>query len=411
MSPHRGLFRRQALLQQQAPRFGAVLLARPPGAVFFVPLAIGVLSGVSALLFASHTRTVMVGGTLRPLQGVVQVVATQSGTVAQRAVADGERVRTGAALFVLANERSSASGDATRAAALQLQVQRDSLRADQHERQRQYVRQRQALQAQLDGLHAGQTQLLQQMQLQQQRVELAEVTAERYLQLQQQGFIAALQWQDRHAELLDQRQRLAELQRALSVNRQQLAAAQLALQDRAAQVAREQQALLRELAAIEAQLSDSESRRELIIRAPISGVVDAVTVERGQSVAVNQVLAALLPEASPLEAELQVPATAAGFLRRGAVVTLRYDAYAWQKFGQQRGVIREISRTTLPGGASTPVYRVRVTLEHQSITAYGQPMPLKPGMSLQAGIQLERRRLYQWLLNPLYSLRGVANGA
>lgn len=408
--PPTGLFRAQALQQQSAPRYGAVLLAPPPGARFFVPLVLALLAGAGVLLGASHTRTVMVTGTLRPVRGVVQVTAVQSGIIAQRAVVDGQRIAAGAAMFMLSNERVSMRGEAAGDAARQLQVQHDSLWLEQRDRERQHAQQSLGLRQQLTALQAEQLQLAQQLRLQQQRVELAQATADRYRALQQQGFVAALQWQDRQAELLDQQQRLAELQRALSSNRQQQAAADLALQDRAAQAAREQQALRRELAALEAQISDSESRRELIVRAPIAGTVDAVMVERGQSVALNQVLAALLPEDSPLEAELQVPAAAAGFLRSGAPVSLRYDAYAWQKFGQYRGTVREVSRTTVQSGTAPPVYRVRVRLEQQYVNAYGQPLRLKSGMSLQAGMALETRRLYEWLLSPLYSLRGAAHG-
>lgn len=406
---HRALFRRQALLRQSAPRLGAVLPG-PPGARLFAPLAIGLLAAVGALLFASHTRTVMVSGVLRPRLGIAQVTVAQSGIVTQLHVVDGQHVAEGAALLVLSNERASPAGDAAREITWQLQKQRDSVHSELRERRQQEATQRQGQRQQQLALQSAQWQLAQQLQLQLQRVELAEVTASRYGVLQQQGFVPELQWQDRQAELLDQQQRLAELQRAASANRAQLAAVELALHETTAQAARETQALLRNLASIEAQISDGESRRELIVKAPIAGVVDAVAAERGQSVAINQVLLALLPDDSPLEAELYVPAAAAGFLHSGAPVSLRYDAFAYQKFGQQRGAIREISRSTVPRGTAAPVYRVRVALERQSIAAYGQPVPLKPGMSLQAGIQLETRRLYEWLLSPLYSLRSAADG-
>jgi membrane fusion protein len=37
---------------------------------------------------------------------------------------------------------------------------------------------------------------------------------------------------------------------------------------------------------------------------------------------------------------------------------------------------------------------------------YGQEYPLKPGMQIDASIQLENRRLYEWVLEPLYSISG-----
>ncbi|MEI0692988.1 HlyD family secretion protein, partial [Pseudomonas aeruginosa] len=42
----------------------------------------------------------------------------------------------------------------------------------------------------------------------------------------------------------------------------------------------------------------------------------------------------------------------------------------------------------------------------QAVTAYGQPRPLQSGMLLNADILQDTRRLYEWVLEPLYSLTG-----
>ena len=50
--------------------------------------------------------------------------------------------------------------------------------------------------------------------------------------------------------------------------------------------------------------------------------------------------------------------------------------------------------------------RVTVSLDSQSVKAYGQDFALQSGMLLDASIWLDRRKLYQWLLDPLYSVLG-----
>ena len=55
-------------------------------------------------------------------------------------------------------------------------------------------------------------------------------------------------------------------------------------------------------------------------------------------------------------------------------------------------------------GATEPVYRITVSLASQTITAYGQAVPLQPRMQLEANIALERRRLIEWVLEPLFTL-------
>jgi membrane fusion protein len=49
---------------------------------------------------------------------------------------------------------------------------------------------------------------------------------------------------------------------------------------------------------------------------------------------------------------------------------------------------------------------VLVTLAEQSVRAYGTPEALRPGMRVEADILGERRKLYEWLLEPLFSLTG-----
>ena len=51
-------------------------------------------------------------------------------------------------------------------------------------------------------------------------------------------------------------------------------------------------------------------------------------------------------------------------------------------------------------------YRSLVALERQAITAYGKPEALRPGMLVDADILGEKRKLYEWVLEPLYSVQG-----
>jgi len=47
-----------------------------------------------------------------------------------------------------------------------------------------------------------------------------------------------------------------------------------------------------------------------------------------------------------------------------------------------------------------------VSLDSQSVEAYGRSMSLKPGMQVSVDIRLEERSLWEWLLEPLLSLKG-----
>ena len=53
-----------------------------------------------------------------------------------------------------------------------------------------------------------------------------------------------------------------------------------------------------------------------------------------------------------------------------------------------------------------PLYRITVDLSAQTIMAYGEARPLQIGMQLEADIMQERRKLYEWVLEPLISITG-----
>ena len=88
------------------------------------------------------------------------------------------------------------------------------------------------------------------------------------------------------------------------------------------------------------------------------------------------------------------------------------QAFPHQRFGTVKGVIKDISRTVLgpteiaiPGlKIEEPVFRVRVALAREDIQAYGEAIPLQPGMLLTADVVLDRRSLIRWLFDPLFAV-------
>ena len=50
--------------------------------------------------------------------------------------------------------------------------------------------------------------------------------------------------------------------------------------------------------------------------------------------------------------------------------------------------------------------RAGVTLDQQSVAAYGQAQALVPGMQLEADVLLDRRRLIEWLFEPVLGIAG-----
>jgi membrane fusion protein len=146
-------------------------------------------------------------------------------------------------------------------------------------------------------------------------------------------------------------------------------------------------------------------------------VVATVLVERGQMVTPGTPLLAIIPAESPLEAHLYAPSRSIGFVHAGQQVLLRYLAYPHQKFGMHRASVVAVSRSpmaptdlgfTPADGSREPLYRIKARLDTQAVAAYGRLEPLQPGMQVEADILLDRRRLIEWIFEPLLGLAGRA---
>ena len=50
------------------------------------------------------------------------------------------------------------------------------------------------------------------------------------------------------------------------------------------------------------------------------------------------------------------------------------------------------------------LYRIKVRLDKQSIAAYGQPQNLKPGMTLEADVLQDGRKIWEWVMEPVLAI-------
>ncbi|MEL7041549.1 MAG: HlyD family efflux transporter periplasmic adaptor subunit [Pseudomonadota bacterium] len=149
-----------------------------------------------------------------------------------------------------------------------------------------------------------------------------------------------------------------------------------------------------------------------IIRAPIDRKITGLQARVGEQSVSGMPLGVILPEDSLLIAEVYLPSRAIGFVETGQLVNIQYDAFPYQKFGIAYGEISQVASTAqLPReiGVASPtgetIYRVSISLEEQSISAFARRVPLQAGMELTADLMLENRRLIEWLLEPFVSYK------
>jgi membrane fusion protein len=242
---------------------------------------------------------------------------------------------------------------------------------------------------------------------------LAEQTNERYERIRAQGYVSDELFLAKRADLLEQRGRLQSLERDRSGIERQLADVASRTGSLELRYRNQIADLERSMTAADMDIAENEARREIVVTAPAGGIATGISAVVGQVVESSTPLAFIVPSDARLRAELYAPSRAVGFVAVGDEVLLRYEPYPYQKFGHYRGMVEAVSRTALPASARAesalggePVYEVVVALRAQTVTAYGRERELRAGMAVEADVLLETRRLYEWMLEPLYSLRG-----
>ncbi|HJP99380.1 MAG TPA: HlyD family efflux transporter periplasmic adaptor subunit [Rhodanobacteraceae bacterium] len=410
------LFRKEMLRAQRGQWMGAINLATPLAFAWWALLAAALAAAIVLfLIFGQYTRRAEVTGQLEPSAGLLTLSAKTTGIVARTLVHEGQHVKAGQPLVeVSANLVSASMGDTHAIVSKQLRAQKTQLRTTLANLQPEADVEAKDLHARLGMLQAQVRQIDDQLTLQRKQADTTAHLLQKAEPLRQQGIISTVEFDQYQTTALSQRAGIKTLRRQRLDTEQQLSTLESQLTQLPLDTAAKANQLRGQLARLGAQLAESEAERGTLLRAPRAGVVSTLLVKTGQNVASGQPLLSILPAGSELEAQLLVPSSAIGFVARGDRVVLRYQAYPYQKFGQQYGKVVQVSRSALSPAETasllgqniaTPLYRVLVSLDHQTIDAYGRAEALKPGMALNADILLDRRSLWQWVFEPVYGLR------
>jgi membrane fusion protein len=409
------LFRPEVIAARQEQTLGSVLLVQPVSATVLTLAALLFSIGLVVLLVrGEYTRKAHVAGYLVPTHGLIKVYSRETGTIIQRNVTEGQQVAKGDPLFVISMERGSSDTREAQATAIaKLRERRGSLDVELVQQDEIAHIETQGLQTRIVAMQSELAQIERELVTQDKRVASSQKILEMYRQIFARSLGSAEQVEEKQKDLLEQQGKLEALQRDRMGISRELETVQSQVSASEVKALTQHAAVERSISTLDQELTEYESRRTFVVQAPADGTATAVLTEVGQTANPTQPLVSLLPAGAGLQAHLFVPSHSIGFVADGQAVALRYQAFPYQRFGSYGGHITEISRTlimptetTLPIPLPEPAYRIVVKLDSQAASAYGQEFPLQSGMILDANISIERRKLYQWLLDPIYSLRG-----
>jgi membrane fusion protein len=414
------IFRPEVAEAQRQSWLGQVQLVRPLSLTLFsigVVLALALV--IAFLFFGEYTRKARIGGVLVPDLGVIRLVPPVQGRVLERHVQEGQSVRAGEVMFVLALEGSTLSSEVQARVQRSLQDRQRSLEDAARQQALLAEGEMLSLQRRLDEMKREQNQIDAEVTLHRQRLALAQQSLERLESLSRDQFISPAQVQTKREEVIGLQAQAQALERQGAALARDRAAIEGERRNLPMQLKSRQGAIQRDLAALAREAAEQDAVRQIVVRAPQDGTVSSVLAEPGQSVSPASALASLIPAGAQLQAHLFAPSGAVGFLRPQQEVRLRFEAFPYQKFGHQNGRVLQVSRTPLAApelaglplsgpaegeGAAEPMFRITVAMDEPQLRAFGTTQPLVAGMRMPADVLLERRRLIEWLFAPVLGL-------
>lgn len=411
----RQLFRQEAIDAQREKFLGEATIARPVPFWVFTTLAAGVaLTLIAVAVWGQYTRRERVEGYVALDTGAARVLIPDAGRVTELLISEGDEVRSGEPMARISLDRTlGRGGSASEAVTAEMVARRAILEKEQAQWRELGAQQIEQTRRRVKDLQNELVQIEREMKLQETRVKSTREQADRFRALAGEKFVSDVASKQKQDEVTDQeiklqalRRQRAQVERDLGSARMEEPAIELRSRAQVEQVSRQ-------ISELQQGMAQAEAAREMVIRAPMAGIVTNVAVNMGQSIAADAPLATVLPKGSGMHVELLVPTRAIGFIKTGQEVVLRYEAFPYERFGQYRGTVTNIGRNVWTQGerigpltAREPVYRVDVKLERQNVTALDQDYNLRPGMLVNADLLLERRTLLEWIFEPVLRLKG-----
>ena len=174
----------------------------------------------------------------------------------------------------------------------------------------------------------------------------------------------------------------------------------------------------RKLSDAKENLKKAELRRQLVeLRADQDSIVLSIAkVSPGSVMQSGEQLITLVPTDAPLEAEINVPGSEAGYIHPGDPVTIKLDTLPYTNYGSVEGGVRVISPDSFSTASedqqpkrgpqptqSRPLgssyYRVRVTLDASHLHGTPKWFDMTPGMPLAADVKVGQHTLVRYLLS------------
>ncbi len=409
------MFREEVFESKKKRLYGNVIMTQPFS--FYFKVAFVFMSFFLIFIYLnqySYTRKESVKGYLTPKKGLVKVYLNREGIIEELMVSEGKEVKIGDGLAKIKNSQSLSSGEElSESISNELKKQKIVLTNEISILKEIKYKDNLKLENQLIKLYKSYSSA---KKLRETSLKKLKIKKDNYLinrDLKDKGFLSRNEFLVSLEEYLNAQENVDRLDQNLVSIELEISIKESEKNSLPENLQLKLTTIERQISSINTQLYELNNQYEFIKKAPESGIVTAIQSYVGSNVNLKTPLLSIIPKDSPLELEMLLPTRSSGFVQVGDHVNIRFDAFPYQKFGMVKGTIISVDKAlllpsdkALPFAVNEAMYQVRAELDNQTVLAYGKSYPLKVGMIADADIILEKRSLLDWLLEPLYSVKG-----
>lgn len=364
--------------------------------------------------FGSYTRKVTIKGVLAPQLGTSHLTATTSAIVDEIYVREGDFVGAGQRILKLSKESTTSRGPTFGLTAERIEEQIRLVKARKNLTKLKHDQDVLDLTNIAKQLNKKKEILEEEISFQRQLVESKRSVVKKYHLLVTDGAVSMVAYEDVRKDFLLAAVELQKTKQTLQNIIADIENMPLKKQAIGTTTAIADSAMNNELLMLSRELLNNANSQAVFIVSSIAGTITAINTSVGQAVLSGATLATTYPAGSKLQANLYTPSEGRGFIETLQHAHVRVSAFPFQKFGMVKGKILSVSDTPYQA-SEMPVqlaeivdpnrnyYKTVVELDDEIITANGRQRVLKPGLIVEADLVLETRKMYEWLLAPLYS--------
>src|SRR4051812_20458383 len=271
----RQLFRQEAIDAQREKFLGEATIARPARGWVFTLRAAGIaVLLVVVAVWGQYTRRERVEGYLALDTGAARVLTPDAGRVTELLVREGDEVKAGDALARISLDRTLGSGaSSSESTAREMQSRLGNLEAEKQRWRDLGAQQTETARRRARDLQNERTQIDDEIKLQETRVKSASAEAERYKKLAGDKFVSEVAQKQKLDDVTDQQIKVQALRRQRAQIDRDLGTANMEGPQIELRIRAQVESVERQISELREGMTQVESRRETVLRAPMAGIV------------------------------------------------------------------------------------------------------------------------------------------